>query len=629
MQTGTCVMVVLFAATGVVGCATESDGSDPLRDDRGDPPAGDGSGGGYAWAAAAKVTINEIESLAGVPGDWVELVNTGGKVANLAGWRFRDGAAANPAYVFPAGTTLAVGGTLVLHQASFGFDLDAADSARLYNAANTLIDSYSWSTHATYTYGRCPAGSGSFRATVVATPGAANDCSTGVKLNELESTGGVPGDWAEIVNTTTVTIDLTGWKFRDELDTHVYSFPAGATLAPGAYRVLEQSAWSFSLGDADSARLYDSTGRLLDSFAWTTPAATTYGRCPDGSGGFTVTSSVTRGAGNDCGPPPPPPPTIAPWPGLDAVIPVDEPAMFPSNLSDLTYAADLDPALDDLWAVRNDPSLLHRLRWNGATWTPEVGSGWEAGKTLRYPTGLGRPDAEGMTRLDATSIYVVAERNNDASTVSRLSVLRYDPTAPGAELIATHEWNLTADLPPVGANLGLEAITWIPDDFLVGRGFFDERAGHLYQPADYPDHGGGLFFVGVEGTGAIHAYALDHVGGGFARVATIASGHSGVMSLAFDADVGYLWAACDAACGGETTVLDIDTAPASPTFGRFAILRTFARPTSMTNLDNEGIAIAPEARCVDGHKPFYWTEDGNTGGHALRADTIPCGRFVP
>ena len=49
----------------------------------------------------------------------------------------------------------------------------------------------------------------------------------------------------------------------------------------------------------------------------------------------------------------------------------------------------------------------------------------------------------------------------------------------------------------------------------------------------------------------------------------------------------------------------------------------------MPNVDNEGIAIAPESSCVGGFKPFYWTEDGSTGGHALRADSIPCGAFVP
>jgi hypothetical protein len=89
-----------------------------------------------------------------------------------------------------------------------------------------------------------------------------------------------------------------------------------------------------------------------------------------------------------------------------------------------------------------------------------------------------QPRRESLTRADLTQpfAYVSTERNDDAgqNQVSRLSVLRYDLGAAGAQLTATHEWNLTADLPPVGPNLGLEAITWIPDAFLVAEGFIDQ-----------------------------------------------------------------------------------------------------------------------------------------------------------
>jgi hypothetical protein len=52
--------------------------------------------------------------------------------------------------------------------------------------------------------------------------------------------------------------------------------------------------------------------------------------------------------------------------------------------------------------------------------------GWAYGKLLHYPTGLGAPDAEGMTRAESssTAVYVASERDNDAGSVSRMSVLR-------------------------------------------------------------------------------------------------------------------------------------------------------------------------------------------------------------
>lgn len=66
--------------------------------------------------------------------------------------------------------------------------------------------------------------------------------------------------------------------------------------------------------------------------------------------------------------------------------------------------------------------------------------------------------------------------------------------------------------PPPGradANLGLEGLTFIPDSYLTSRGFVDQSTGGPYVPADYPDHGNGLFVVGVEKNGAVYVYALE------------------------------------------------------------------------------------------------------------------------
>ncbi|MES1204994.1 MAG: hypothetical protein ABUS79_03575, partial [Pseudomonadota bacterium] len=317
------------------------------------------------------------------------------------------------------------------------------------------------------------------------------------------------------------------------------------------------------------------------------------------------------------------------WPGANTVVTVDAANTFGSNMSGLTYQGAAAGAPSVLWAVQNSPSKLYRLTWNGTVWAPATDADWGAGKTLRYTTGLGSPDTEGVTQAEATStaMYVATERDNDANAVSRLSVLRFDTSAPGAVLTATNDWNLTADLPVVGANLGLETITWIPDSFLVSQGFLDESTGQTYQPALYPNHGGGLFFVGMEANGVIYAYALDHVSGGFRRLATISSGHVGVMGMEFDRDVGYLWAHCDNTCGNRTSVLDIVTDPASSLRGRFQVRRLFARPSTLDDLNNEGIAIAPESECANNMKSFFWSDDGQTLGHAIRRDSIPCGKF--
>ena len=313
------------------------------------------------------------------------------------------------------------------------------------------------------------------------------------------------------------------------------------------------------------------------------------------------------------------------------MVTVDVANTFPSNLSGLFYDPPQGATPAVLWGALNGPSKIYRLLNDGTNWVPDTSNGWSEGKTLHYANGLGSPDTEGVSKAEAgsTALYISSERDNEKNTVSRLVVLMFDGTGSASTISALHDWDLTSDLPVMGANLGLEAIAWIPDSFLVSKGFIDESKGLPYDPASYVNHAGGLFFVGIEGNGTIYAYALDHVGGGYTRIATIASGNPGIMDLNFDRDVGYLWAACDDSCQGRTNVLDIDTRVGSPSKGKFYIRRSFERPSTMPNINNEGFAIAPEASCVGGFKSVFYSDDSNTSLHAIRRDAIPCGPFLP
>ncbi|GAA4597023.1 hypothetical protein GCM10023194_70690 [Planotetraspora phitsanulokensis] len=565
------------------------------------------------------VKINEVESNGGTPGDWVELVNTAKTPVDVSGWVVKDN---DDSHVFTvaAGTTMAAGAFLALDVDPV-FGLGSADSARLYLAdGTTLVDTYSWTAHAATTYGRCPDGTGAFVTTTSPTKGAANDCggpSSVVKINEVESDGGTPGDWVELVNTGKTPVDVSGWVVKDNDDSHAYTVAAGTTMAVGAYLALDVDP-VFGLGGADSARLYLPDGvTLADSYSWTSHATTTYGRCPDGTGAFVTTTSPTKGAANAC----PGQISAKPWPGGDAVATADAADVFGTNMSGLAYEASGDGTPGVLWAVKNGPGTLYRLEWDGTKWAPATTGGWNAGKALHYPDGTGDLDSEGVTLTAAGpsgGVFVSTERNNGNSGVSRPEVLRFDPVGTAAGLSATKEWNLTADLPAVAANSGLEAISWIPDSFLTSHGFRDEHTGAAYDPGAYPNHGDGLFFVGLEANGTIYAYALDQTGGGFTRVATIASGFPSVMDLEFEPETNRLWAACDDTCNGRTATLDIDAG------GKFAVTDVYERPGTMPNINNEGFAIAPQSECVDGHKPVFWSDDSNDDGHALRSGTLTC-----
>ncbi len=655
---------------------------------------------------SAHVVINEVESNGDPLGDWVELTNAGTAPADISGWKLLDSDDTHPFVVVPSGTVLAPRGFFQIYVFQT-FGLGAPDSARLFDAAGNPVDSYGWMTHATGTYGRCPDGTGPFIDSTP-TPGMPNACSVGgmggagmggapgvggatgtggaemadagmggagmggagmggapgvggamgtggaggtggavspIVINEVESNGDAVGDWVELTNISAATVDISGWKLKDNDDTHAFVVvPDGTTLAPRGFFFISVFQ-TFGLGAPDMARLFDPAGNLVDSFSWTTHALGTYSRCPDGTGPF-IDTTATQGAANACsggsaggaggaagtggatgtgG--------MAanefPWPGTDTVITVDDAGAFPSNLSGLSYqpATATDPAV--LWGIQNGPSKLYRLLWNGTTWESDPTNDWGAGKTIHYLDGTGDPDSEGVSKAELadTSMYVSTERDNDNNQVNRFSVLRYDTTASGTDLTALNEWQLTADLPAMGINLGLEAITYVPDTALVAGGFFDEAKNAPYDPASYPDHGTGLFFVGLESNGVIYGYALNHADNTFTRVATFASGQVSIMDLSYDRDVGYLWAQCDDTCGNKATVFTLDATAGSPTAGHFQVGRVFDRPDSLPNSNNEGIAIAPESECVAGQKHFFWADDAALDMHAIRRGSIPCGRF--
>jgi len=127
-----------------------------------------------------------------------------------------------------------------------------------------------------------------------------------LRINEVESSGGAAVvDFVELINNAASPADIGGYVVKDNDDLHVFTVPAGTIVAAGGYYVadVDSGPTAFGLGGADSARLFEpGASTLVDSYSWTAHAATTYGRCPDGTGAFTTTTSPTRGAANNCVP---------------------------------------------------------------------------------------------------------------------------------------------------------------------------------------------------------------------------------------------------------------------------------------------------------------------------------------
>jgi hypothetical protein len=288
-----------------------------------------------------------------------------------------------------------------------------------------------------------------------------------------------------------------------------------------------------------------------------------------------------------------------------------------------------DPTNPNVLGGVKNKSWVFRMVKQSGVWAPDTTDGWAAGKQIFFPGGLGLPDSEGLTVGADGALYITTERDNSNNSVSLDSVLRFDPTAPGATLVPTTQWTLTADFPellaPGKANLGFEGVTFVPDSYLVQNGFLDESTAAAYDPGDYPDHGAGLYFAALENDGKLYAYALSADGGAH-RVAVVDTGMGHVMDVQYDRDLERIWALCDNTCAVSSTLLKVDGA------GAIVPDVVYARPADLPNVNIEGFAIAPESTCIDGSKEVVWSDDGiaATGheGHALYSGTFPCIRPV-
>ncbi|MYR58850.1 hypothetical protein GTY54_22285 [Streptomyces sp. SID625] len=432
-----------------------------------------------------------------------------------------------------------------------------------------------------------------------------------IRINEVVTTGDVD-DSIELYNRGTTAVDVSGWILKDDDNDSRFAVPSGTRLAAGAFCAFDVHA-EFGLGSNDKARLYLPDGKtLVDSFSWSKHSAPSWSRCPDGTG-LVKAAALTLGAPNDCGGGNGGTTPVA-WPGGGTVKTADAANVFGEDLSGLYQEGDV------LWGAQNNGKLWRLVRDGSGGWKPDTSAGWSSGKSLRYPGGSGSPDSESVTLAGSGSaggVFVATERDGDASGTSRLSVLKYDVSGTGSKLTAAREWNLTSDLPAVGSNAGFEGVTWVPDTYLTGAGFKDASTGTAYDPSRYGAHSGGVFFVGVEGTGMVHGYVLED-SGAHTRVASVGSGMSGVMELQWEPQASRLWVVCDDTCHGQHRTMSVNAS------GVFATTAVYNRPSGMPDYNNEGFALAGAGECVSGTKPVYWADDSNDDGHALRRGTITC-----
>ena len=268
-------------------------------------PGAPGSSGGL-------VTFNEIHyhpAGASAP-EWVEIVNQCAVRLDLSGWQLAGGIA----FTFPDGTFIEPGAFLVVSGLAgnpagalgpfTGHLGNSGETVRLLTRQGWEIDSVSYGVSGEWP--TAPDGTGptlskravSFASDAAAswvastqgggTPGAANfstppalatpaaHVAGSIVLNEIfyhaRPTYADPlnavayaesaAEWIELYNRTGVPVDISGWQLAAGVS---YIFPAGTTLAGGAFLVVNQTQFSGTLSNSgDAVEIRDGGGMLVD-----------------------------------------------------------------------------------------------------------------------------------------------------------------------------------------------------------------------------------------------------------------------------------------------------------------------------------------------------------------------------
>lgn len=560
------------------------------------------------------VAINEIESNGGTPGDWVEIINIGDTPVDISGWTVMDNdpiGHANDVTPLAEGTVLEPGALHVFEELSdFDFGLGNGDTATVRDAAGQTVDEHVYDAHAAGTLSRCPDGTGEFVDTEVSTKGQLNACGNPVVLNEVESSDADGGDdWIELYNPRLEeALDVSGLVIRDNDDSHSYEIPAGTSIAAGEYLVLTESEFGFGLGGNDSVRIFEGEN-IVEETSWSGHAEHTWGRCPSATGNFAATSAATPGALNAC----PGIPAVEAWTGADEVTVLDPSQMFLEDSSGLDFHD------GSLWAVDNGTGMIWQLD-AAVDGSVSFAEGWEDGKRVRFQkdaadASAAGPDAEGITLDGSGTVYLAVERDNSDKGTNFNAILEVDPSQAGPDIVADAEWDLTDSLPAVSANMGIEAVEWVPNSVVEGA-IVDANTGSVFDASVYPDAAsGGVFFVALEDNGHVYAYVLNEDGSAV-QIADLDPKIGGAMGLDYDSVLGVLWVEADDGYNGRLAQLKFN-GTSEPQVAHIE------RPASMPNLNNEGFATSPVEYCVDGQRPAWWFADGETP-EALRTAPLDC-----
>ncbi len=265
--------------------------------------------------------------------EYVEVFNSEPIPADLTGFRISGDAD----YEFPDGTVLPAGGFLVVAKipgdvaGAYGITgvlggysgnlPDGSGTVRLRNARDAVLfeveyeDSDPWPVAADGaghslvlarpSWGEADPRAWAASAVYGGSPGVMesvwSNALKSVVINEFLAHTDPPfGDFVELYNHGTQSVDISGCFLSDSADTNKYQVPASTTLPARGFRAFTTNELGFNLsssGEVIFVRGPD--GSVLDAVRFgATHNAVSSGRYPDGAPGFHMLASVTQGTNN-------------------------------------------------------------------------------------------------------------------------------------------------------------------------------------------------------------------------------------------------------------------------------------------------------------------------------------------
>jgi hypothetical protein len=269
-----------------------------------------------------KLFINEVVSAPSSSGvDFIEIYNDENRIVDISGFVLQDDKGEAEQFVIPQGVSIPAKGFIVFEQgAAFGFGLSSSGDVVIFlEADGKLIDEITtpdFGTEKGKSYARTADGGSEWKIFDLPTKGHGNTEAGDIEvppgnstlklyINEISTNGANKADdWVEFYNGEEVPVDMTGYKLYDDGGLgKAFTFPKGATIAPGSYLICTEAAFHFGLAKGgDKLTLLNSEGEQVDHVD--IPALgenETYGRSSDGADTWTVFTISSMESSNSNG----------------------------------------------------------------------------------------------------------------------------------------------------------------------------------------------------------------------------------------------------------------------------------------------------------------------------------------